>query len=238
MVSIWTVAGIVMEGGLGKYGVGIRDKILKKAAVDFRFLLSRGYPRGSALGFVGNHYQLSSLERNILFRAVFTRRVAAHRRSKLVKIGEITGQRLVIDGYNCIITLENALKGIPLVAADDGFVRDMGLVFRRFRQSERTKQAWGLISKVFSHYPPSSVYILLDAPYSGSGRLGATLNRWMAEAKIRGRATTAMRNEKAIGAMEGIKVSADSVIIDYSDRVFDLAGHIIRRLLKKRPMRF
>ena len=158
------------------------------------------------------------------------------RRSKTVRIGEITGERLVVDGYNCLITMENAMKGTPVVLADDGFVRDIGLVFRRFRQSERTKKAWSLIARILHRYPPLSVLMWLDAPYARSGELASSINRWMREDSIKGQACTLTRNERAIAAMDGIKVSADSIIIDNADRVFDLSGHIIRRILKKRPL--
>ncbi len=220
------------------YCRSIRVRLLNTAAVDFRFLLSRNYPRKSALNFVGNRYQLDSMERNLLFRGVFTRRVAAERRSKMVRVGEIRGNRVVIDTYNCLITLENALRGLPVVLADDGFVRDAGLVFRGFRPSGRTRIAWGYISSVLKRYPPSFTLLLLDAPYAGSGDLSATLNKWMKEDGLAGRASTTAKNEKEIAAMEGIKISADSVVLDFSDRVFDLAGHIIRRIIRKKPLMF
>jgi len=216
----------------------IRRDLLRPAAVDFRFLLSRSYPRKSALNFVGNRYQLDFVERNVLYRGVFSREISRKRRSITVRIGELQGERLVIDGYNCIITLENAMKGTPVVLADDGFVRDTGLVFRRFRASERTRKAWSLVSRVLGRYPPSSTLLLLDAPYAKSGELSSSINRWMEADGIKGLARTVTRNETAVAAMEGIKASADSVIIDHVDRVFDLSGHIIRRILRKKVIRF
>ena len=220
-----------------KEGRTMRPDLLRLAARDFRFLLSRNYPRKSALNFVGNRYQLDSVERNCLYRDIFTRKISRKRRSVTVRIGELKGKRLIIDGYNCIITLENAMKGTPAVLADDGFVRDTGLVFRKFRASELTKKTWSLISRVLGRYPPSFTLLLLDAPYAKSGELSASINRWMETDGIKGQARTVTRNETAIAAMEGIKASADSVIIDHADRVFDLSGHIIRRILRKKVIK-
>jgi len=211
----------------------LRQRLLRQAATDFRFLLSRNYPRKSALDFVGNRYQLSSAERNILYRAVFTRQVSQARRAKIVRVSDIRGQRLIVDGYNCIITLENAMKGALLVLADDGFVRDTGGIFRRFRQSKQTKEAWSLMARVFRRHGPLCVNILLDAPYARSGQLASSMNRWMSEDRVPGQAKTVQGTEKALASIAGIKISADSIIIDNSDKVFDLAGHIIRYILKR-----
>ena len=212
-------------------------ELLRPAATDFRFLLSRKYPRKSALNFVGNHYQLSSVERNLLYRSVFTRAVARKRRAKTVRIGELAGRKLVIDGYNCLITLENALKEKALVLADDGFVRDTGLVFRGFRQSALTRKAWFLVTSVLKRYRPSFVHVMLDEPYARSGELAVLVNRWMAEEGVHGHAETTRNTERQIAAMEGIKATADSNIIDHADMVFDMAGHVIRYILKKRLIR-
>ncbi len=226
-----------MENSSRKKAESLRHDLLRLAAVDFRFLQSRSYPRKSALNFVGNRYQLDSVERNLLYRGIFSREISRKRRSIAVSTGELKGERLIIDGYNCLITLENAMKGTPVVLADDGFVRDTGLVFRKFRASELTRRVWSLVSGLLGRYPPSFTLLLLDAPYAKSGELCASINRWMETDGIEGRARTVTRNETAIAAMDGIKASADSVIIDHADRVFDLSGHIIRRILRKKVIR-
>ncbi len=215
----------------------IRMELLRPAARDYRFLLARNYSRKSALTFVGNHYQLSSTERNILYRSVFPRAVAKMRRAKMVSADGLKGRILLVDGHNCLITLENAMRGIPVVLADDGFIRDAGLVFRGFKQSGRTRHAWLLISEFLKYYRPKHIYVLLDAPYSGSGRLASSMNVWLSEAGLKGEALTLKRPEREIAAMKGVKISADSIIIDHADTVFDLAGHIIRYKLRRQSIK-
>ncbi len=213
-----------------------RKDLLRPAARDFRFLLTRGYPRKSALLFVGDHFQLHQDERDLLYRGVFTRRQSMARHAKMVSAGEIKGEELIIDGHNVLITLESAIKHRPLLLADDNFVRDISRIFRRFRPTDHTKSAWNLVEGLLSDYPPCHVTVLLDAPLPKSGELAARIRQWMKYSKIKGDVTTAARPESFLLALEGIKASADSIIIDRSARVFDLAGHIIRRRLHLKPM--
>jgi hypothetical protein len=214
----------------------LRKDLLRPAARDFRFLLSRGYPRKSALLFVGNHFQLHQEERDLLYRGVFSKEQSMARYAKIVRAGTIKGEKLIIDGHNVFITLESAIKRRPMLLADDNFVRDISRIFSRFRPTDRTKTAWALVEGLLSDYPPCHVTVLLDAPLPKSGELAARIRQWMKYAKIKGDVTTATRPESSLLALEGIKASADSVIIDRSTRVFDLAGHIIRRRLHIKPI--
>ncbi len=211
----------------------IRIDLCASAAMDYRYLLSRGYSAPSALEFIGNHFQLRREERDFLFRAVCSPEKAGLRRKKTVPVKALAGSRLVIDGYNCLITLENALQGRVMILGDDGFVRDVARIFRKYRPSELTRNAWGLISRLLSGFPPCHTLIFLDSRMSASGELAARINRWMHHDKITGRCITVKCTEKRLAALKGIKASADSVIIDSADRVFDLAGHIIVHQMKR-----
>lgn len=212
----------------------IRMNLCITAADDYRCLLSRGYPPASALQFVGNHFQLRRDERDFLFRGVCSPAQAGTRKAKTVVPQEIKGSRLVIDGYNCLITLENAMNGRMMILGDDGFVRDTARIFRKFRSSELTRNAWWLIMSVLTDFSPSVILTFLDSSMSGSGELAARINRWLHDSGLAGRCITVRRSEKKLADLKGIKVSADSVIIDSSSRVFDLAGYIITRRLKTR----
>ena len=104
---------------------------LPEAAADFRFLLARGYPRKNALDLVGNRYGLDHTARQLLHRGVFAPELAGARRAKLRRLRDLPGRPLALDGHNVLITLECAGRGLPLVAADDGFIRDVGEISRR-----------------------------------------------------------------------------------------------------------
>src|SRR5512139_18672 len=96
-----------------------------QAAIDFRYLLNRGYPRKVSLDLVGNLYQLTSDLRHLLHRGVFSKADSQSRSKKKISIRGIRGKELAIDGYNVIITVEAGLSGQPLVLGDDGFIRDI-----------------------------------------------------------------------------------------------------------------
>lgn len=209
-----------------------RLSLLHMASVDLRFLLKRGYPRKSAISFVGNRYQLSSEERHILFRAIFTQDVAQSRKKRCVSVRSLKGNPVVIDGYNVIITLENAIKGKTIIQCDDGFIRDTGKIFKRFKISKTTDNALELIARVLRRYPPSFTRIFLDSPYSKSREFSKRLNVWLKELGLKGHCETTGTVERKIAKLDGIKISADSIIIDHSERVFDLTGHIVKRILR------
>ena len=88
-------------------------------------------PGRNALDLVGNRYGLDEIARQLLHRGVFAPEVAAARRAKLRLLRDVPGRPLALDGHNVLITLECAGRGLPLVAADDGFIRDVGEISRR-----------------------------------------------------------------------------------------------------------
>ena len=214
----------------------LRKVLLVPAARDLRFLLSRGYPKKTSITFIGNHFQLHQGERDLLYRGVFSRRQVKARQAKKINAKAIKGEKLVIDGHNVLITLESALKARPLLLADDGFVRDISRIFCHFRATENTKTAWNLVERFLLDYLPCYVTVVLDAPLSRSRELAARIRRWMRNAGIKGDAVAAPMPESYLLGLDGIKASADSGIIDRSSKVFDLAGHIIRRRLRLKPI--
>ena len=119
---------------------------LTDAATDFRFLLARGYPRKNALGLVGNRYGLDEIGRRLLHRGVFAPELAHARRAKLRLLRDLPGLPLALDGHNVLITLECAGRGLPLVAADDGFIRDVGEISRAFKVSPATDRVLALVA--------------------------------------------------------------------------------------------
>ena len=208
------------------------------AARELAYLLERGYPKGSALRFVGDHHQLRQVERDLLLRGVFTRAASRGRRSRALSPSGLRGELLVVDGHNCTITLESGLKGRPFLVGSDGFVRDVSRVFRSFRPTALTREAWGHIISLLRDYPPRRVVVVLDAPLSHSGKLRRQILRWLEEASIPCEALLARRPEARMVelAREGVLATADSVALDRAPRLFDLAGHIIRRRLRLRPL--
>ncbi|NWF91314.1 MAG: DUF434 domain-containing protein [Syntrophaceae bacterium] len=203
---------------------------LQKAAEDFRYLLNRGYPRRAALELVGNRYQLTSDHRHLLHRGVFSDPDSASRREKIVPAKRIQGKDLVIDGYNVIITIEAGLSARPLVLADDGVIRDISGLSGNFRKTEKTEEALRLIVEVIRRIRPRQTLFLFDAPISMSGNLAHQVRACLEKERLLGDAKAVKVPEKILIGFPGVVATSDTAIIDQSQEVFDLAGHIIRSI--------
>jgi hypothetical protein len=209
---------------------------LQAAAADFRFLLARGYPRKAALALVGNRYGLPATARRLLHRGVFAPEVAAARRDRLRLLREVPGRPLALDGHNVLLTLECALRKLPLVAADDGWVRDVGEVSRAFAVSEATDRVLALVADYLADQAAGPLEVFYDAPLSLSGQLARRTREIFAARGLEVRAAAVPVPERHLSDFAGAIATSDTALIDAHDPVVDLAGEIIRRHPDWRPL--
>jgi hypothetical protein len=214
----------------------LRPEVLRQAAEDFRYLLDRGYPRKLCLDLVGNRYQLTSDQRNLLHRGVFSENDSRSRKKKKIPSGRVSGEELAIDGYNVLITVEAGLCGRSLVLADDGFVRDISGLSGSFRQTETTERALTLILDELKRSKPKRIRFLFDAPISKSGELAEEVRERLNRAHLPGDALAVKVPEKILVRFPGIVATSDTAIIDPSEKVLDLAGHVLRTQIKPKSM--
>jgi hypothetical protein len=207
----------------------LKLKELQEAADDFRYLLNRGYPRKATLQLVGNRYQLSSDERHLLHRGVFSRADSESRRKKKIPLKGTRGKDLAIDGYNVIITIEAGLEGRPLVLGDDGFIRDISGLSGSFKKTEKTEEVLCLILETIKKIKPRKTLILFDAPISMSGSLAQGVRSRFRKEGIPGDAQAVKVPEKIIIGFKGVIATSDTATIDQSERVVDLAGDILKK---------
>jgi hypothetical protein len=202
---------------------------LPEAAADFRFLLARGYPRKAALALVGNRYHLEHTARQLLHRGVFAPEVAVARRARLRRLREVPGRPLALDGHNVLITLECAARRLPLVAADDGFIRDVGEISRAFRVSPATDRVLTLVAAFLADHAAGPVEVFYDAPLSLSGELARRTREIFASRGIAVQAQAVPVPERELTTFPGPIATSDTALIDAHATVVDLAGEIIRR---------
>ncbi len=208
---------------------------LHQAAADFRYLLNRGYPREASLTLVGNRYALPREARQILHRGVFADDVASARRAKLQPLSQLAGQPLALDGHNVLITLESALQGRVLVAADDGFIRDMAQLSGAYRDSPATRRALALLADYVSRSRPGLLTVLYDAPMQRSGELARETREIFAARGLAVDARAVAVPERELLAFAGAVATSDTHLIDAQEVLVDLAGEIIRRELPDAP---
>jgi hypothetical protein len=202
--------------------------VLRRAAVDFRYLLDRGYPREASLTLVGNRYHLRRTARQLLHRGVFDRVTAANRRNKLRKLQELTDRPLAVDGHNVLITLEAGLRGLPLVAADDGCIRDVAEISRAYRPGPVTAQALSLMVAALQQAVTGPVAVLFDAPMRKSGELAQATREALRAAGLPGETRAVPVPETELLAFSGAIATSDTHLIDARKEIVDLAGEIIR----------
>jgi hypothetical protein len=205
--------------------------LLLQAAADFRYLLNRGYPRQASLSLVGNRYALPRPARQLLHRGVFADAVAQARRAKLKPLSALPGQPLALDGHNVLITLESALQGRMLVAADDGFIRDIAQLSRAYRDSPATRHALTLLAACLSRHRLGPLTILYDAPMKKSGELAEQTRRLFADRGLNAEARAVPVPERELLVFAGAVATSDTHLIDAKDLIVDLAGEIIRQEL-------
>jgi hypothetical protein len=200
---------------------------LSPAIKDLRYLLNRGYPRASAVDFVSNHFRLTSEERHLLVRCIFSDEEARRHRRKTVKLKELRGKRLGIDGYNVLITLESLMLGKLVVRCDDGFLRDLRGVFGKYRMSEHTNRTIKALAEILKRAKPRAVAVFFDKQVSRSGELAATVRREFQRSDIAGYANAVAGVDKELRAFE-VVASSDRVIIERASKVWDIPKEFSR----------
>ena len=178
---------------------------------------------------MGNRYGLDEIGRRLLHRGVFAPEVAAARRAKLRRLSDLPGHPLALDGHNVLITLECALRKLPLVAADDGWVRDVGEVSRAFRVSPATDRVLALMADYLADQAAGPVEVFYDAPLSLSGELAGRTREIFASRGLDVRAAAVPVPERRLSGFPGAIATSDTALIDAHATVVDLAGEIIRR---------
>ena len=198
-------------------------------ARDVRYLLERGYPKTSAIRFVGDHYRLEKNERNVLTRVIIPPSTAIARNKKRLTCKEVTGRKILVDGYNVLIAIESMLECHTLWLCDDGFVRDTRGVFRSHNNTNITIEAVKQMCSTLSKCSVPYVKVLLDSQMSQSGELAAIIRQEMVLSSLQGEVSTSAHADfdlKNAGS-EYVIATADGVIIDAVEKVVDLPAAII-----------
>jgi hypothetical protein len=200
---------------------------LNQAVADLSWLLTRGYPDDASLRIVGDRYRLEERQRRAVQRASCPDEALARRAKARCGPGDLRGRRLLIDGYNLLITIESALSGGILLDCRDGAWRDIASVHGTYRSVEETLPALTLIGQSLQGLGPAEVRWLLDSPISNSGRLRSIM-RELAQAQGFGwQVELAANPDKALAAEEeAIAISSDSWVLDHAQRWFNLQQHI------------
>jgi hypothetical protein len=200
---------------------------LRDATADLSWLLSRDYAQPSAVTIVGDRYSLDERQRMAVTRAACSDQSLAKRTASEIALRELRGQRIEIDGYNVLTTIEAALSGGMILHCRDGTFRDIASIHGTYRKVEETLPAIELAGKTLVELGVSSALWLLDSPVSNSGRLATILREqadrhgwdWQVE-------LVANPDARLIQSHQVI-ASADSVILDRCSKWLNLARRVV-----------
>ncbi len=201
--------------------------VLRTAAGELSWLMTRDYSLKGAVKLVGDRYMLTDRQRLAVSRAACSDQSKERRAAVLVDAAAVPGQGLVVDGFNLIITVEAALSGGLLMLCRDGCIRDLSSVHGSYRTINETEIAIKLIGEAFEKLRPKSVEWLLDSPISNSGRLAQSI-RDLASAKgWNWKVETLFNPDAAITKSKEVVISSDSHILDGAERWLNFNRYLI-----------
>lgn len=195
---------------------------LNNAKRDFKYLLDNNYRKEGALNFVSDHYRLNKVQRNELFRSVFSEKEIKNHKSKLKNIRRITGKNIVIDGFNVLICVESVISEKKVIRCMDGFIRDISGIHGKYKMSERTKLAIDSILKILAEYKPRYVLFIFDSQISRSGELSVLVRRRLYKFGLDGNAKTSKNTDSEIKKLNWITLTSDTNIIETVNKAVDI----------------
>ena len=201
--------------------------VLREAAGDLCWLLSRGYAGESALKLVGDRYRLTARQRTAVARSSCSDAEAARRRRHEVTAQEMAGRPLWLDGYNVLTSVEAALAGGVILAARDGAYRDMASMHGSYRRVAETRPALDLVARAVEALGVSQCVWYLDRPVSNSGRLKKLIEETAGTLGAAWRVELAPNPDTVLSQTDEVVASADSYILDRCRAWFNLARRII-----------
>jgi hypothetical protein len=201
--------------------------VLEDAVRDLSWLRTRGYSDASAIKLVGDRYQLRQRQRVAVRRCACADASKRSRAARECSLGEVEGQRLLIDGLNVITTIEVALAGGALFLGRDGCVRDMASFHGSYRLVEETERAVAMLVEVVDSMRPAEAMVYIDRPVSNSGRLAEVVRRVAANEGSKLEAMTADGVDETLQASSAVIATADSRILDACKAWVSLARGVI-----------
>ncbi|MEM0453408.1 MAG: DUF434 domain-containing protein [Sulfolobales archaeon] len=207
----------------------LRDELIK-ALEDYKYLLTRGYNQKPSLDLVTSRYRLSKPERMLLFRCIHSDSDVVEVYNKTVTPSQICSQRLVIDGFNTLLTITSVLEGDYVYLCDDGFVRDLRSSKIKDFEIEGIKASATTLMRYLKLLKPSDTVLILDKQVSKSGELKNGLSEILTNIKV----LLASKADITVLTEEGVISSSDFLILKKASKVFDMAGYIIMNEFRHR----
>ena len=206
--------------------------IFIEAIHDVSFLLTRGYGEKSSVQLVGNRYRMNTRQQKALLRMSAPKNSIFNRKQKALSKEVIKNQNILIDGFNLLILLENALSQAYIFKSQDDAYRDISGVHGSYKRVVQTEKAIILVGEILRSLEVKSVHWYFDTPISNSGRLKTMLLEIAEKQKFDWQVTLVNNPDIVLAKSEAIIISSDAWILDECKQWFNLAALIIEEYLK------
>jgi hypothetical protein len=160
------------------------DQDFVLACSEYFFLIDRHYPEKGVLKLVGDRYRLSGDQRTVLYRGISSEKRAALRSHLLTE--NITGKRVLIDGYNVLFTLINYRFGKITFISTDDILRDAGSLHGKLKDYSTLNSCIDMLIEYISGEKPSRAEIYLDSPVSHSEKHAGLIKEKLLKNGIQG----------------------------------------------------
>ncbi len=185
----------------------------------------------AALKLVGDRHRLTDRQRLAVSRASCSDQGKERRAATRVGAEVVSGEELIVDGFNLIITVEAALSGGLLMICRDGCIRDLSSVHGSYRSVDETDNAIRLIGNSLEALRPKSVGWLLDRPISNSGRLAKRIRDAALEKGRNWSVEVVFNPDAEISASDRIVISSDSHVLERVSRWLNFNRLLIEKAL-------
>lgn len=200
---------------------------LRVAVSELSWLLSHGYKMASSLKLVGDRHGLRERQRLAVSRSACSDQDKQRRRKHCIAVEEIRDQRVIVDGFNLMITLEAALSSGPLFIGVDKCIRDLSTVHGSYRSVEETERAVYMVGGALQELGASSVMWLLDRPVSNSRRLAKRIEEIAHHRGWAWRVEVVFNPDAMIISSPDVAITSDSSILDRVERWADLKSYLL-----------
>jgi len=200
---------------------------LQTATGHLSWLLSRDYALTSALKLVGDRFGLDARQRVAVQRCACSDDALERRARHRVGRDELAGSRLDIDGFNLLTTVEAGMAGGVLLRGRDGCLRDMASMHGSYRKVVETLPALEAIGKVLEPLHAATCVWWLDQPVSNSGRVSQMVRDVASRWGWPWHTELVSDPDPVLCASSSVVATADSVILDATQRWFDLASLVV-----------
>ncbi len=205
------------------------NNALEKATTDYLYLLNRNYPVKASINIVGNRYNLDKKCREILKRGIYPDKISLKRKNKIVENSKMKNKCVFVDTYNVVTVISSVMRGLPAFYCSDGVVRDISGLYDENKKNQNFNQILKMLNSYFFKYTPKQIIFVLDKGVSKSGQ---TANNIRTNFNYKVFHVTLEKNADKFLSEKSFVITADSVIIDEVEGIFDTAGTIIQNALK------